>query len=236
MVNCAGYVKRGSIRRARGRVRSSKCCALRVNSTMLQQRRDSWTTRRIPYTSKQQYAEITELRACDPSFAAVYRKCLDATLHRLDLAFAAFFRRVKSGEEPGYPRFKSGRRRNQIGDDQRPVYIPGVGRVRLRKGRYVPEFGRAFVVTKNGRWYAIFEAHRHAARRNRTGVHIVIDRGIRVLAALSDGTKIANIRPGSARRVVVERHAQKLDTLTKKMRTALCSIGVTPSGLGPLAA
>jgi putative transposase len=40
--------------------------------------------------------------------------------------------------------------------------------------------------------------------------------GIRVLAALSDGTKIANIRPGSVRSAVVERHAQKLDALTKK--------------------
>lgn len=29
-----------------------------------------------------------------------------ATLRRLDKAFAAFFRRVKSGEEPGYPHFR----------------------------------------------------------------------------------------------------------------------------------
>jgi putative transposase len=73
-------------------------------NAMLQQRRDSWATRRIPYTSKQQYAEITELRACEPRFAASYRECLDATLHHQDLAFAAFFRRVKKGEEPDYPR------------------------------------------------------------------------------------------------------------------------------------
>jgi putative transposase len=172
-------------------------------------------------------AEITELRACEPRFAAVYRECEDATLRRLDLAFAAFFRRVKSGEGPGYPRFKSARRWNQIefphgdralslGDDQRRVHVPGVGRVRLRKGRHVPEFGRAFVVTKNGRWYAIFEGHREVSPRNRTGERVGIDRGVRVLAALSDGTKIANIRPGSARAALVERHAQKLDALTKK--------------------
>jgi putative transposase len=196
-------------------------------NAMLQQRRDSWTARRISYTSKKQYAEITELRACEPRFAAVYRECEDATLHRLDLTYAAFFRRVKSGEEPGYPRFKSARRWNQIefphgdralslGDDQRRVYIPGVGRVRLRKGRQVPEFGRAFVVTKNGRWYAIFEGHRDVSPRKRTGERVGIDRGIRVLAALSDGTKIANIRPGSARAALVERHAQKLDALTEK--------------------
>jgi hypothetical protein len=79
-------------------------------NAMLFQRRDSWSTRGVAYTSKQQYAEITELRASEPRFAAVYRDCEDATLHRLDLNFAAFFRRIKSGETPGYPRFKSARR------------------------------------------------------------------------------------------------------------------------------
>jgi putative transposase len=79
-------------------------------NAMLQQRRDSWMTHRISYPSKQQYAEITELRAFETRFAAVFRECQDATLHRLDLNFAAFFRRLKSGETPGYPRFKPARR------------------------------------------------------------------------------------------------------------------------------
>jgi putative transposase len=72
-------------------------------NAMLQQRRDYFTTRGLSYSSKQQYAEITELRACEPRFAAVYRECEDATLHRLDLNFAAFFRRLKSGETLGTP-------------------------------------------------------------------------------------------------------------------------------------
>ena len=29
------------------------------------------------------------------------------TLRRLDKAFAAFFRRIKAGQTPGFPRFKS---------------------------------------------------------------------------------------------------------------------------------
>lgn len=36
------------------------------------------------------------------------------TLRRLDKAFANFFRRVKAGEEPGYPRFKSADRFNSV--------------------------------------------------------------------------------------------------------------------------
>jgi putative transposase len=176
-------------------------------NALLQQRRDAWTTRRVTLQTCEQYRQLTELRAEEPRFAAVYRETEDAVLHRLDLAFAAFFRRLKHGESPGYPRFKPAARWNQLefphGDRalkldraQQRVDIPGVGSVRLRKGRIVPEFGRAFIVTKNGRWYAVFEAHREIASLPKSGESVGIDRGIHVLAALSDGTLIKNVRPG----------------------------------------
>jgi putative transposase len=43
-------------------------------NAMLEQRRDAWKTRQLKIASKQQYAEITELRAAEPGFAAVYRR------------------------------------------------------------------------------------------------------------------------------------------------------------------
>jgi putative transposase len=196
-------------------------------NALLQQRRDAWTMRRTTVSSRQQYRQITELRTEESRFAAVYRECEDAVLHRLDLAFAAFFRRLKRGEAPGYPRFKPAARWNQLafphGDralkldvTQQRARIPGVGAVRLRKGRTVPEFGRAFVVRKNGRWYAVFEAHREVAALPKNGLAVGIDRGIHVLAALSDGTLIENARPGSRRRKRVEEHQRALDAVTKK--------------------
>jgi putative transposase len=198
-----------------------------LNNALLQQRRDAWTTRRISVSSREQYAQLTELRAAEPRFAAVYREAEDAVLHRLDLAFAAFFRRLKRDETPGYPRFKAAARWNQIefphGDRalrldgaQRRLRVPGVGSIRMRKGRVVPEFGRAFIVTKNGRWYAVFEAHRESVPLPLTGRSVGIDRGIHVLAALSDGTTIPNLRPGSRCKAVVERHQRKLDAVTRK--------------------
>ena len=39
---------------------------------------------------------------------------LQHTLRRLDKAFAAFFRRVKAGEKPGYPRFKGAGRFDSV--------------------------------------------------------------------------------------------------------------------------
>jgi len=196
-------------------------------NALLQQRVDLWRNWRKAVPAREQYAQITELRAVDPRFAAVYRECEDAVLHRLDLAFAAFFRRLKRGQTPGYPRFKQPSCWNQLefphGDraltldaGQLRIRLPGVGAVRLRKGRSVPAFGRAFVVTKNGRWYAIFEGHRCRAPLPQTGRSVGIDRGIRVLAALSDGQQIPNLRPGSRRRKLLAHHQRVLDAVTQK--------------------
>ena len=45
-----------------------------------------------------------------PEFVDLGSHALQQTLRRLDLAFAAFFRRVKAGQTPGFPRFKSAKR------------------------------------------------------------------------------------------------------------------------------
>jgi putative transposase len=204
-------------------------------NAMLEQRRDAWKTRQLKIASKQQYAEITELRAAEPRFAAVYRECEDATLHRLDLAMAAFFRRLKSGETPGYPRFKSAHRWNQLefphGDralrldaSQTHVVVPGAGSIRLRKGRTIPPtYGRVFVVTKNGRWYAVFEAHRKPEAMRTTGRKVGIDRGVRVLAATSDGELIENPRHADRLRQRVEEHALALEAATQRDVAGRCT-------------
>jgi putative transposase len=196
-------------------------------NALLQERRDAWQMRAISVTSKQQYAEITALRQEDARFAAVYRECIDAMLHRLDLAMEAFFRRIKNGERPGYPRFRSASRWKQIefphgnralrlDDAQRSVRIPGVGRVKLRKGRSVPAYGRAFVVEKNGRWYAVFECQREPSPLPATGRVIGIDRGVHVLAATSAGELIANGRHGERHRRVIGGHQRALEALTER--------------------
>ena len=171
-------------------------------NALLQQRRDAYRLRGIKIASKQQYAEITALRRAetrlDQRIAAVYRECEDTVLHRLDLAFAAFFRRIRRGETAGFPRYKAASRRKQLefshggravrfNSEQSRVRIPGVGSVRMRKGRPVPPFGRAWVIERNGRWWACFEIEREVELREANGLVIGVDRGVHVLAATSDG-------------------------------------------------
>lgn len=49
---------------------------------------------------------LTEWKASRPALKEVHSQVLQNVQERVDLAFKAFFRRVKAGEEPGYPRFK----------------------------------------------------------------------------------------------------------------------------------
>jgi len=100
------------------------------------------------YHHKVQYKQLTELRAFDPRVAAVYRELLDSALRKVDLAYRAFFRRVRKAETPGFPRFRAARRYNTLefphgnralrfSPTQSKVVIPGVGSGRIRKGREV---------------------------------------------------------------------------------------------------
>src|ERR1700688_291540 len=185
-------------------------------NALLQPRRDAWRMRRYRVSSKEQYHELTALRAEEARVAAVYRECEDAVLHRLDLAFAAFFRRLKSGQTPGVPRFKSFSRWDQVefphGDRalkfnsaQTKVKVPGIGLVSVRKGRVVPAFGRAWLVRKGEHWYVCFECEREVTALPKTGCAIGIDRGVHVLAATSEGRLIRNPQFLERARLLIER-------------------------------
>jgi len=192
----------------------------------LQQRKDAYRLRGVSVSMKMQYAEVTALRKESAHLAGVYREIEDAVLRRLDLAMQAFFRRCKQGETPGFPRFKAARRWRQItyphGDralkfdaPQHRVRIPGVGSVKLRKGRAVPPFGRAWLVCKLGRWYAQFECERAVEPLPETGHAIGLDRGVNVLLATSDGEFIANPKHIAKARLHVER-AQRVVAKRKR--------------------
>ena len=223
--------------RQEGALRFALDVTRELYNALLQERRDAYRLRGISIGAKQQYGEITALRKplhwLDRRLAAVYRECEDAVLHRLDLAFTAFFRRVKRGETPGYPRFKPYGRWHQLefphGDRalkldaaERHVTVPGVGRVPLRKGRTVPPFGRAWIVERNGRWYACFECERAVQPLPAKGTSIGIDYGVHVLAALSSGELIANAAVGERRNAATVRLQRQLDVATQKGSRGQC--------------
>ena len=84
----------------------------------LQERIDAWRKGRISITFIGQCASLKEIRADDPAYGGLNHSSMAGTLRRVDLAFAAFFRRVAENkklpinrQQPvGFPRFKSARR------------------------------------------------------------------------------------------------------------------------------
>lgn len=79
-------------------------------NAMLQQRIEAYR-RGTRLGKREQEAELKFLRAECPEFAICSCDSQQVTVKRVDLAFKAFFRRVRAGEKrPGFPRFRSLRR------------------------------------------------------------------------------------------------------------------------------
>ena len=131
--------------------------------------------------------------------------CLTQTLRDQDAAFAHFFRRVKAGETPGYPRLRS-RYDNTVSlrfqDVSEPkwlrgaVSLPKLGVMKLAEK--LPAVARPDTVTlkrePDGRYYVTFAATVEVALLPVTASVIGVDLGLTHLATLSSGEKIANPR------------------------------------------
>ena len=77
----------------------------------LEERTTAWKQHQMRISFAEQSRSLTAIRSDFPDIeGSLHRRIQDATLKRLDRAFAAFHRRVQAGEAPGHPRFKSSRR------------------------------------------------------------------------------------------------------------------------------
>src|SRR5215472_14835406 len=76
----------------------------------LQERRDAWQQCGVSITAAEQSAQLPAIKDVRPKYRDIHSQVLQEVLTRLDRAFQAFFRRVKAGEAPGYPRFHGANR------------------------------------------------------------------------------------------------------------------------------
>lgn len=133
---------------------------------------------------------------------------LQHLLRRLDKSFAAFFRRLKAAEKPGFPRFKSRNRFNSLeytyGDGcklrqdeygRKSFYVQNVGETRMCYHRAIPTDAeiKHVVIKRDGeRWYVclMLKLPDPSKRQAQTGQQVGIDVGLKNLAALSTGELI----------------------------------------------
>jgi len=166
----------------------------------LQERRDAWKLCHKQINYYDQQAELTELRK-DPQFAVVAADIQREPLRRVNLAFQGFFRRVKLGQKPGFPRFKSRDRYNSFTwysprFDAKQLVVPNLGRIRFKAGRLpVGKAKTATIVRCGNKWTAKIVCDIGPAPEKKVVTTAVgIDVGLTTLATLSDGTEIENPR------------------------------------------
>jgi len=178
-----------------------------VYNAALKERRHAWTRCGVSIRYTGQANQLKDIRSFDDDVAWCNYSSLQQTLRRLDKAFQAFFRRVKTGETPGYPRFKSrgwSKSVCYVYDDgirlkDGRVYVQNVGLVRLFQHRPIPDGGTIkMVILKRdrvGNWYVIFQVELpdiDISLRDEPAVGI--DMGLTHFATLSTGEMIENPR------------------------------------------
>jgi putative transposase len=206
-------MRRAYVFRLRPTARQHVALAACVNShrelynAALQERRDAWAHNKTRINYGEQSGQLTEIRSLRPDQAQWSFSSQQATLRRLNKAFAGFFGRVKAGQTPGYPRFKGKARFDSVewpkdGDgarwlpDQRRVYLQGIGQVKVHLHRQVQGTVKTIQVKRQGRrWMLVLSCDDVPTNSlPATGDQAGIDVGVVTYATLSDGTSVTNPR------------------------------------------
>ncbi|GAA4615500.1 RNA-guided endonuclease TnpB family protein [Actinoallomurus liliacearum] len=203
----------------------------------LQERRDAYrhaSKTRITYG--EQSAQLKEIRAFDPPGQGRWSfSSQQATLRRLDKAFGAFFRRIKNGDKPGYPRFKGGGHFDTVAfpkdgdgcrwdstphDKQTRLRLRGVGHVRVHQHRSVKGRVKTISVKREGkRWYVILACDEVPANPlAATGSIVGIDMGTVHFFTDSNGVHVENPRFLGTMAAELAAAQQHLATFPKRTR------------------
>ncbi len=149
----------------------------------------------------QQKAELPDLKVACPEYAEINAQVLQDVILRVERAYQAFFRRLKDGETPGYPRFQG---RNRYHSFTYPQYGGGVvldggvlslskiGRIPLRLHRPLAGTPKAVTISREADgWYACLScADVPTEPLPQTGRETGIDVGLKVFLVTADGSVV----------------------------------------------
>lgn len=184
--------------------RTFGCCRFVYNHFLDERMTTYKETGKAP-TRFQQDKRLTSLKQELPWLREVDSTALQASLKRLDDAYQNFFRRVKEGKKPGYPKFKSKRNRHQsykskcVGTNIKvldgAVQLPKLGKVKCRvskcvKGRILSATIRQ---TPSGKYYvSLCCTDVELDHLPTTGAVIGLDMGLNAFAITSEGIEYPN--------------------------------------------
>lgn len=169
----------------------------------LEQRIVCWKQWRKSINYYDQSNALKEIRSFDEGIAQLNFSASQDILRRLDKSFQAFFRRIKQGDKPGFPRFKGRDYFHSItfptyGDGIKlkngKLYIQNIGNIRINLHRDIEGTIKTVTIKRqNDRFYASFSCD--DIPQNILPVstkEIGIDVGIKTFVVMSDGRVIDN--------------------------------------------
>jgi putative transposase len=172
----------------------------------LEARKTSYENNNQAPSVYEQQAQLPLLKEQRPALATVHSQVLQNVAVRIDLAFQAFFRRVKVGAKPGYPRFRGRGRYDSMTFPQVPsgcelrngfLRLSKVGAVKVVLHRQLEGKPKTCTIrcSNTNKWYACFSCEVCTPKPLKPSKEpIGIDVGLHSFATLSTGESIDNPR------------------------------------------
>jgi putative transposase len=173
-----------------------------IYNSALKQRINRFKETKKSLSCYDQSKQLPAIKKDFPEIKPVNSQTLQDVLERLGKAYKAFFRRVKNGENPGFPRFKNRNGYNSFTLKQtgyvlegRYLYIKNVGKFKLFLSRPIEGNIKTITVRRmpTGKWFIAFSCDNIPAKQfPQTNKEIGIDVGIKSFCVDSDGGQVAN--------------------------------------------
>jgi putative transposase len=184
--------------------RQLELCRWVYNDTLAYQK-NVWEKEQRTVKRFETQDRLPQMKLEIPEIKEVYSHVLQNVTLRVELAFKAFFRRVQSGEEPGYPRFKGKGRYDSItypqlgyGINDSKLHLAKIRDIKIKLHRSIEGKIKTCTIRKlpTGKWIACFsvEVDDKPFPPWKDGSVVGINVGLESFATLSNGEKIANPR------------------------------------------
>jgi putative transposase len=191
-------------------------------------RKNAWESEKKSISLYASQIELTKWKVDKPELNEVFSQVLQNAQLRVDLAFKAFWRRCKTGENPGFPRFKgigwydsvtypqSGFRLHPDG-----VYLSKIDRVKIVLHRPIQGTIKTCTVkrTPTGKWFVYFSCEVEKPEPlPKTDKIVGIDLGLITYIQCSDGSKIDKPRFFKEEQKAIAKHKRVLALIHERIK------------------
>jgi putative transposase len=208
-------------------------CRWTYNQT-LAYRKNLWETEQKNTSKYDSHYLLPIWKQERPELKNVFSQVLQNVQERVDLAFQAFFRRVKAHENPGYPRFKGkgwydsftylqsgfGLKNDKI------LWLSKIGEIKINLHRKIEGVIKRLTVNRStrGKWYVSFSVEQQSncnlteilePQISHSDLVTGVDLGLTSFATFSDGNKIENPRFFRTEEKILSKTQSKRDKLPK---------------------